>query len=131
MSLLLDTHIFLWAIGAPLQLPPAIADALRSPSNRRFFSAASAWEIGIKVAAGRLNFPVRELDGHLGRLNLTDVPMTIEHCLAAAALPRHHGDPFDRMLVAQAKVEGLTLVTLDSQLHQYDVPIFGRLGVIH
>lgn len=87
-------------------------------------SAATAWEIGIKHQLGRLQFPVQKWSEMLTNMGFDPLLITPLHGLAAGALPRHHADPFDRMLVAQARLEGLTLVTIDQAVRQYDVPIF-------
>lgn len=117
--LLLDTHVFLWWRINDLQLNASAREAIAT-APIVFVSAASAWEAAIKVALGRLTLPEpfsRGVD-HSGFRRL---PILFEHSEAAAALPRHHGDPFDRMLVAQAQLEGCTLVTHDQLLRSYDV----------
>ena len=117
--LLLDTHVFLWWRTNDPQLNAIAREAIATASIV-FVSAASAWEAAIKVALGRLTLPEpfgRGVD-HSGFRRLA---ITFEHSEAAAALPRHHGDPFDRMLVAQAQLEGATLVTHDQLLRSYDV----------
>jgi PIN domain nuclease of toxin-antitoxin system len=92
--------------------------------NEVFISSATIWEIAIKKSAGRLVFPVEQYEAIAGRLGAAMVPILPGHAVAAGALPRHHGDPFDRMLIAQAKFESLTLVTNDAAMKQYDVAIF-------
>jgi len=117
--LLLDTHVFLWWRTNDPQLNEGAREAIATASIV-FVSAASAWEAAIKIALGRLTLPEpfsRGVD-HSGFRRLA---ITFEHAEAAAALPRHHGDPFDRMLVAQAQLEGATLVTHDQLLRSYDV----------
>jgi PIN domain nuclease of toxin-antitoxin system len=89
-------------------------------------SAASAWEIAIKAALGRLAFPLDRLEGVLAQMGVMPLPITLAHAVAAGGLPRHHDDPFDRMLVAQARLEGLVLVTEDAALARYDVATLGR-----
>jgi len=121
VSLLLDTHVFLWwrtndrRIGAEARAAIADADIV-------FVSAASAWEAAIKAALGRLRLPepfeTGVVDSGFERL-----PILFSHAKAAAHLPRHHTDPFDRMLVAQARTENLTLVTRDRLLEGYDASI--------
>jgi PIN domain nuclease of toxin-antitoxin system len=122
--MLLDTHIFLWASGKDEKLRAGLRAELQGGAHDIFVSAASAWEIAIKHASGRLAFPVRKWQEMLTNLGFAELPITPAHGLEAGALPRHHLDPFDRMLVAQARIEGLALVTEDRVLHHYDVTIF-------
>ena len=124
MRLLLDTHILIWACATPERLSDAAREALTEPRNDAFVSAASAWEIAIKRALGRLEFPVAQFDRVLREMGFTALPMSIAHGVAAGDLPRHHDDPFDRMLVAQACTEGLILMSGDAQVRRYDVPLF-------
>ena len=124
MRLLLDTHILIWACATPERLSDAARAALIEPRNDAFVSAASAWEIAIKRALGRLEFPVAQFDRVLREMGFTALPMSIAHGVAAGDLPRHHDDPFDRMLLAQARTEGLTLMSDDAILRRYDVPLF-------
>lgn len=123
MRLLLDTHILLWTLLTPGRLPSAARDALADDANDTVVSVASVWEIAIKHALGRLNVPVDRLDALIAELGCTLLPITLPHAIAAGALPRHHTDPFDRMLIAQARHEALTLVTADVTLRRYDVAI--------
>ena len=126
MNLLLDTHILLWWLAADPHLPTAAGAAIASPDNTVAISAASAWEIAIKKAAGRLDAP----DDLLDALDMNDfdtLPITAAHAVAAGALPAHHSDPFDRMLIAQTRAEQLVLVSVDSQFHQYDVDLLPLL----
>lgn len=123
MKLLLDTHLLLWAAGD--QLPGQIAVLIDDADNELVFSAASIWEIVIKNGLGRPDFSV---DPHLLRRGLLDngyveLPITSEHGLAVSRLPNHHKDPFDRILVAQAVVEGIMLLTSDPVVAQYPGPI--------
>ena len=122
MSLLLDTHILLWWLSDDPLLPTAAREAIASPESEVLVSAATAWEIAIKQAAGRLDAPDDLLeaveDNDFGTL-----PITAAHALAAGALPPHHSDPFDRMLIAQARAENLTLVSVDNRFPQYDVEL--------
>lgn len=120
-TLLLDTHVFLWwRMNAP-ELQPEARDRIQQ-ADLVFVSAASAWEAGIKAALGRLRIPGPFGSG-VDASGFRRLPITFEHAAAAAALPPHHGDPFDRMLVAQARLEGLTLVTHDRALAAYDVSL--------
>jgi PIN domain nuclease of toxin-antitoxin system len=118
MRLLLDTHILLWWLGDDERLADKARDFI-DQSEAVFVSAASAWEIAIKSSIGKLRSP-DDLHDVLHANRIVELPVTIVHALAAARLPRHHGDPFDRMLVAQATVESLTLLTSDAVLGRYD-----------
>lgn len=125
MRLLLDTHLLLWAAGAPDRLSAAARAAIGDPENSLVFSAASLWEIDIKRGLGRSDFAV---DPRLFRRGLLDsgyieLPVTSEHVVAVDGLPPIHKDPFDRLLVAQALVEGIMLLTADEVLAQYPAPI--------
>lgn len=122
MKLLLDTHVLLWALARPSALPRNVASEIVEGANDVLVSAATAWEIAIKRALGKLEAP-SDLRNELDEKNFTELPITIEHAMAAGALPRHHSDPFDRMLVAQAQLEGATLVTADPRLSAYGVPV--------
>ena len=99
---------------------------MTAPENTVFVSAASAWEIAIKRALGRLDFLLEELGAVLTRAGLAHLPIDAGHAIAAAGLPHHHVDPFDRMLVAQSRAKGLTLVSEDAAIAAYDVRLFGR-----
>lgn len=125
MKLLLDTHLLLLAAGQPEQLSEAAQALLTAPENELIFSAASLWEIAIKHGLGRKDFVV---DARLLRRGLLDngykeLPITSAHAVAIDNLPLIHKDPFDRMLVAQASVEGITLLTSDAIVAQYPGPI--------
>ncbi len=125
MKLLLDTHLLLWAAGSPDQLPPKARTMLEDPANELLFSAASLWEIAIKRSLGRADFQV---DARVLRRGLLDngyleLPITSEHAVFIESLPTIHKDPFDRILVAQATVEGITLLTADVLVAQYPGPI--------
>lgn len=125
MRLLLDTHILLWAASASKRLSAATRKIIESPDNRPFFSAASIWEVVIKRGLDRADFQV---DPHLLRRGLLDngyveLQITGEHTLALEGLPPIHKDPFDRLLIAQATVEGMTLLTVDSNVALYPGPI--------
>jgi len=127
VRLLLDTHLLLWAAesASPGLLPQAAEALIDDPTNELLFSAASIWEIVVKNALGRADF---KADPHLLRRGLLDngysqLPIKSEHALAAAALPDRHKDPFDRILIAQATIEGITLVTSDPVVASYPGPI--------
>ena len=125
MRLLLDTHLLVWAMGEPERMPAGCTAMLEDPSNSLVFSVASLWELVIKQALGRPDF---NLEPSLLRQALLDggwqeLPIEASHALAVSQLPPLHRDPFDRLLLAQAQVEGLLLLTADSQLSLYPGPI--------
>ena len=125
MKLLLDTQILLWAAGYPKRLSAAASKLLNDPDNELLFSAASLWEITIKNSLGRRDFRV---DPRLLRRGLLDngyieMPVTSQHAVSVEGLPDVHQDPFDRLQVAQAQCEGITLVTGDALLARYPGPI--------
>jgi PIN domain nuclease of toxin-antitoxin system len=123
MNLLLDTHAFLWAIDDDPRLSQKAREAIVDGNNIVFVSAATAWEITIKKGIGKLKIPQ---GGYLEELRLhrfTPLDITTEHALAVDDLPKHHKDPFDRMLAAQAQLENLTLVTHDPKLMVYPIRV--------
>ena len=120
MQLLLDTHTFLWWLSDWDRIAEPARDAIADPKNEVFVSAVSGWEIGIKKATGRLVAPDK-LAAMVDEKQFEHLPLTFAHAQRAAALPPHHRDPFDRMLIAQAQAEGMTLVTRDSRIPLYDV----------
>jgi PIN domain nuclease of toxin-antitoxin system len=120
LRLLLDTHTLLWALGNPEELVAEARSAIVDPENDIVVSAASTWEIAIKGARGKLRIP-EELSDQIAASGFEELPVTIVHSIEAGALPRHHSDPFDRMLIAQAQIEGLTLVTRDQRFADYGV----------
>jgi PIN domain nuclease of toxin-antitoxin system len=125
VKLLLDTHLLLWAAGAPRRLSAAARKLINDPSNQLLFSAASLWEIAIKRGLGRDDFKV---DPRLFRRGLLDngyveLAVTSEHAVAVDSLPALHKDPFDRLLVAQSMVESLTLLTTDRAVAAYPAPV--------
>jgi PIN domain nuclease of toxin-antitoxin system len=115
--ILLDTHLLLWAVAEPRKLPPAARKRIEEAEV--FVSAASIWEVSIKAALGKLAADPAELLAEIEPAGFRLLPVTGEHAAAVARLPRVHADPFDRMLVAQAKTEPLLLVTNDSALTAY------------
>ena len=121
MSLLLDTHVVLWWRLDSRRLH-ADARRLIEIDDLVFVSAASGWEVAVKVGRGRLRLK-DPFSGLVEASGFRKLPVTFEHTERLADLPRHHGDPFDRMLVAQAQVEGLTLVSHDRALEPYGVPV--------
>ena len=121
MNLLLDTHLLLWAASEPERLSAGVRTLLLDPANQLVFSAASLWEISIKDGLERADFNVdpRRLWRMLLVSGYRELPVTSEHTVAVNELPRLHKDPFDRILVAQARVEGLTLLTVDKAVAKY------------
>jgi len=122
VKLLLDTQCWLWWFAQPERLSEEAIAHIADETNELWFSVASIWEIGIKVANGKLPLP-EPIDSYISsRMVLLDVQyleITAPHALRAAALPLHHRDPFDRMLIAQAQIEEMTLVSADSMFKQY------------
>ena len=125
MRLLLDTDILLWAANEPERLSAATRALVENPNNDVVFSAISIWEIAIKTGRGRDDFRLHAGFFRRGLFDngYTELPMTGAHAAALAGLPAIHKDPFDRMLVAQATVEGLTVVTSDPAIANYPGPI--------
>ena len=125
MKLLLDTQILLWAAGQPERLSAAARRHLNNSENEFLFSAASVWEVSIKSSLGRDDFRVepRLLRRALLDNGYTELPITGEHAVTIGSLPPLHKDPFDRILIAQALVEGITLLTADDQLARYGHPV--------
>lgn len=124
MNLLLDSHVVIWAVDAPSKIGAQANLALRDPSNGLVFSAASIWEIGIKVGLGKLSLSLPFLQWFTkakAELGLSILPITIEHADEQSRLPFHHQDPFDRLLISQARVENLTLISGDTQLDLYGI----------
>jgi PIN domain nuclease of toxin-antitoxin system len=125
VKLLLDTHLLLWAAGEPKRLSGGARALIDDPANELFFSPASLWEVVIKSRLGRHDFKV---DARLLRRGLLDngyneLPIISDHVVTLESLPALHKDPFDRILVAQATAEGITLLTTDSLVAQYPGPI--------
>ena len=121
MKLLLDTHILLWVAGQPERLSESTRTLLMTPDNGLFFSAASIWEIVIKLGLGREDFKVDpdRLRKMLIAHGYMELPVTAEHALKVSSLPFLHRDPFDRLLLAQARTEGMMLLTGDDAVAQY------------
>ncbi len=120
MKLLLDTHVLLWALSDDPALRPAHRDAIAT--GELYLSAASVWEVGIKRALGKLDVP-DDLFAVAARNGCRSLPITWRHAEVAAALPPHHGDPFDRMLIGQACCEGLTILSADRMFQRYEVEV--------
>lgn len=127
MRLLLDTHIFIWWADQPEKLPAAALSALEDDANELLLSVVSVWEMQIKIQLGKLklSLPLKEILKKQQETNdLTVSAVALTHVLALDALPFHHKDPFDRLLIAQSIEEGLTIVTADSQFLSYSVKLF-------
>lgn len=126
MRLLLDTQVFLWSMYQPARLAAAARTAIASPTNAVVVSAASVWEIAIKVAVAKLEMNPRDLErlaGLIDTAGFDELPVLARHAAGVRALPTLHRDPFDRLLIAQARAEGLTVVTVDPAFRAYDVPL--------
>lgn len=126
MKLLLDSHCWLWYLLAPQKLNEETRNLLEEVDHEIYLSAASVWEIVIKHALGKLELPLTPdeyIASRLEELGHLSLSITQEHAFRVGALPQHHKDPFDRILVAQAQVEKLRLVTGDAALKRYDVEL--------
>jgi len=125
MKLLLDTHLLLWAAGEPKRLPAAARRLIGDAENQLLFSAASLWEIAIKSGLGRKDFQAEARVLRRGLLDngYSELPISSDHVVATDSLPPIHKDPFDRILIAQAMVEGITLLTGDRQVARYAGPV--------
>ena len=126
MRLLLDTHTFLWLVEGNPNLSAAARTALADPANELFLSVACVWELVIKTGNQKMTLS-EPVDAFIANwtaaYQITLLPIDAPHALAVAGLPNHHRDPFDRILIAQALVEGMTLVTADAKFAPYSVPI--------
>jgi PIN domain nuclease of toxin-antitoxin system len=122
MNLILDAHIVIWSVIPNLMLSQTIRDLINAEKEPVGFSIAQFWEVEIKMAAGRLR-GLDDLSEIIKNLSLELVPIEPADAIRAARLPRHHGDPFDRMLIAQAQARGLTIVTHDKIFGSYTVPV--------
>jgi PIN domain nuclease of toxin-antitoxin system len=125
VKLLIDTHLLLWAAGEPERLPVAALAEIENTENELVFSSASLWEVAIKRGLGRADFTV---DPRLLRRGLLDsgyqeLAITGEHAVGVAALPHIHKDPFDRILISQAIIEEITLITVDQLVARYPAPV--------
>ena len=120
MRFLVDTHALLWALADPSTLSPAARDAIADPGNLVVVSSASLWECAIKSSIGKLDLPGDFFDS-IPEAGYEVMPIRISHLNTYRTLPMHHRDPFDRMLVAQARSEGLTLISRDPEIEKYDV----------
>lgn len=122
MRLLLDTHALLWWLSDDARLARPARAAIADAANDVYVSAATAWELAIKAPLGKVSMP-DDLGEQLSANALVPLPVQVRHALAVRYLPDHHRDPFDRLLVAQAQIEGLTLVTADQSILRYDVAV--------
>ena len=122
MRFLVDTHALLWALGEPGTLSREARDALADPSNLIVVSSASLWECAIKASIGKLDLPEDFFDS-IPEAGYEVMPIGISHLNVYRTLPMHHRDPFDRMLVAQARAEALTLISRDPDIAKYDVTV--------
>jgi PIN domain nuclease of toxin-antitoxin system len=123
MKLLLDTHAFLWWLQDSPRLSTAARQSVADPRSAVHVSAASLWEASIKVALGKLHLTRADLPAEVEANGFLELPVRARHAWRAGQLPRHHEDPFDRMLVAQAQIEQLTLVTHDPAFTAYRIPL--------
>ncbi len=123
MNLLLDTHILLWWLSDQSLLSSKIRKLISDADNMVFISAASIWEISIKKASGKLITP-NDLENALMESDFQELPIHHSHANLAGKLPQHHTDPFDRMLIAQAEIEKLTLISHDRHFKQYAIKHF-------
>ena len=126
MRLLLDTQIFLWYLDQTARIPLAAREAIEATDNTVLVSAVVVWEIAIKTSAGRLAMPsldLRRLPRLIEATGFAELPVLAKHAAAVHGLPWHHRDPFDRLMIGQAREESLTLVTVDPAIRAYDVPV--------
>ena len=117
--------MLIWAVATPIRLEDHQRRALATPENQVFVSSVTVWEIAIKRAIGRMVFPIDQFDDVARRMGFDMLPIFPAHAVVAGGLPPHHSDPFDRMLIAQAMVENLILVTSDSAMGRYEARILG------
>jgi PIN domain nuclease of toxin-antitoxin system len=124
VGLLVDAHTFIWAVDDPSKLGPQALTALQDPSNDLLLSAGTIWEIAIKVGLGKLSLsmPYRQwMNQAITDMGVTVLPITVEYADVQGNLPKHHGDPFDRLIVAQAQVENMALVSADPGFDPYGI----------
>jgi PIN domain nuclease of toxin-antitoxin system len=124
--ILLDTHVWLWLNSSTERIPPSTLAVLTDPDMDLYLSVASAWEIAIKYSSGKLPLPLEPalyISSRIAENGVRPLPIRLGHTFQAAALPLHHRDPFDRMLIAQAQIEGLPLATADPVIASYDVSV--------
>lgn len=126
MKLLLDTQVWLWMTEAPDRLSPAVRRLVSPSDNQCFLSSVTAWEIAIKYRIGKLRLPgipAVVIPQWMERADVSPLPILHKHALHVATLPLHHRDPFDRLLIAQAQLEDLTILTADPDFERYDVTV--------
>lgn len=126
MNVLVDTHVWIWSLADPGRLSPESRSLLSSSRNVVYLSAASAWELAIKAALGKIELPEpveTYVPTRMARQGITALPITHTHALRVSTLPPHHRDPFDRLLIAQALVERLPILTADVAFDRYDVEV--------
>jgi PIN domain nuclease of toxin-antitoxin system len=126
VRLLLDTHVWLWLVADEDRFTAEARGILGDPESQLYLSVVAVWEIAIKHAAGKLRYagqPAVQVPLHITRSGVLPLGISVDHALAAAALPMHHRDPFDRMMIAQAQAEELTVATVDARFGAYDVPL--------
>ncbi|HUF10557.1 MAG TPA: type II toxin-antitoxin system VapC family toxin [Rhodothermales bacterium] len=121
--LLLDTHALIWALADPDELSTASRDAIESPATTVLVSPASVYEINLKVALGKLHAPAIDLVSSIAAVGFTELPLRLAHAALAGCLSFHHRDPFDRLLIAQAQLEDLTVVTRDTHFTRYGLSV--------
>jgi PIN domain nuclease of toxin-antitoxin system len=122
MRLLLDTNALIWTLVNQRRISRIAIDAIEDEANDVFVSVVSVWEIEIKVAKGKLRIP-SDLENALAVQSFEPLAVAVRHVYAVESLPRHHRDPFDRMIIAQAHLEGMTVVTSDSEIRRYPVSV--------
>ncbi|QDS86155.1 PIN domain protein [Rosistilla ulvae] len=122
MRLLLDTHVVLWWLDDPNLLSDDARNAIAEPANQVFFSAVVAWEIAVKRSLGKLTAPA-DIASAIANAGFDELPVKSDHAWAVESLPNHHRDPFDRMLIAQAMREDYTLVSRDTAMPAYSMPL--------
>jgi len=126
MNVLVDTQVWIWSLADPNRLSPESRSLLSSSRNVVYLSAASAWELAIKAALGKIELPEpveTYVPTRMARQGITALPITHSHALRVSILPPHHRDPFDRLLIAQALVESLPILTADAAFDRYDVEV--------
>lgn len=123
MTILLDTHAVIWALSSPSKLPAKVRTLLADTEIPVFVSVISSWEIAIKKQLKKIDFPLDKMSVALQAASFIELPLVIKHTLAFEQLPFHHRDPFDRMLIAQALSEKLTIVSRDPLLQRYEVDV--------
>jgi PIN domain nuclease of toxin-antitoxin system len=131
VTYLLDSHVWLWMLTQPTRIRGNLLEELRTSSTRVLLSAASSWEIAFKWAMGRLALPeppATYVPTRMQRSGVEGLAVTHAHALRMSTLPPHHRDPFDRLLIAQAQLESVPIVTVDEAFDAYDVPVIRAMG---